>query len=69
MSVFNDRDARSKLSASNKGGLIAYCHQPKKPSLKMERALPPAAQPELGLDKVRYISLTHPTRSAIALFE
>ncbi len=30
MSVFNDRDARSKLSASNKGGLIAYCHQPKK---------------------------------------
>ncbi|MCA6483230.1 MAG: IS982 family transposase, partial [Chitinophagaceae bacterium] len=24
-------------------GLIAYCHQPKKPSLKMERALSPAA--------------------------
>lgn len=24
-------------------GLIAYCHQPKKPSLKMEWALPPAA--------------------------
>lgn len=28
-------------------GLIAYCHQSKKRALQLERALPPAAQPEL----------------------
>lgn len=29
--------------------LIAYCHQPQKPSLRLDWLLPPSAQPELRL--------------------